>query len=632
MKTIEVFSASQSVNVARHRWCHLTRTTLAAFLLLSGVTVATHACVVANEGEPFAILTSARDTNRQVTLSWESCNEHLYAVQTSEKSPAPAGWMTRTLMIGSDRATTWTDTNAPAHAQRFYRVQRFSFDGDEDGDGLSNLTEFQLGTDLRNPDTDGDGMPDGWEVQYGFNPFDPADAHADLDGDGYTNLQEYQSRTRPNAAYSRPAGLPPNLVAWWKLDEGTGSDAFDSSLNGHRGFVRGGNPAGVWTPGFLSNAVTLGGPSNNWIEVPYQASLTPTEELTLTGWVKPFGQGILIGNWDSVGQVYGNYRLQFGPDQIELWFSPAGNGSYQTLHFNPNWTTNEWHHLAVCYGADNLAMFVDGELRDSRTVTGPLAPVPNPILIGFPGLPEASLVDDVRLYNRALGTNEIVSLSRGNGLPVDMIVGQTATLRAFGSSEISTCQWTIVSGRAFFTNTVGCTTDFRPSWSGAVTVQVVVASSGVFRTNVCRTLVAFPSLSPLSEWNDHGTVQSRNNCYNFATDIRTDTFAAPGGGYDCQSMTSGAISDGLQAGVDLADLCHTSGLPQGHIAALLVWPGMDFHWARLEADGTWSNKGGTYEASMTDYAWQPILDPRTADFGDYRFCGFFWVGPNVHIR
>ena len=40
-------------------------------------------------------------------------------------------------------------------------------------------------------DTDGDGMPDKWEMQNGFNPEDPADGATDSDGDGYTNLEEY---------------------------------------------------------------------------------------------------------------------------------------------------------------------------------------------------------------------------------------------------------------------------------------------------------------------------------------------------------------------------------------------------------------------------------------------------------
>jgi hypothetical protein len=623
----------RNANAASSQWRNLAPTTLAAFFLLSCLSVRADPCVVTNETDAFAILTSARQTNGRVTLSWESCNEHLYEVQTSQEPSAPNVWMARALMIGGDGSTSWTDTNAPSATHRFYRVQRLSFGGDEDGDGLSNFDEFNRGTDLRNPDTDGDGMPDGWEVQHGFNPLDPEDAHGDLDVDGYTNLQEYQLHTKPDVAYSNPAYLPRGLVAWWKLDEGMGTNVFDFSLNRHHGFVRGGSPAGSWTSGYFSNAVTIGGPSNNWIEVAYHPSLVPTEELTLTGWLKPFGQGILIGNWDSAGQDYGNYRLQFGPDQIELRFTTAGNGTYQTLHFNPNWTTNEWHHVAVSYGGGTLAVFMDGELRDSRTVTGPISPVPNPITIGFPGMAEASAVDDVRLYSRALSTNEIAALSRGNGLPVSMIVGQTATLRAFGASESDACQWTVVSGRGFFTNTVGCTADFRPSWSGAVTVQVTYSSSGVLHTNRARTVVAFPSLSPLASWNDWN-VQTFNNCYNYATDIRTDTYAQPGGSPegDCQRQSNGAISDGLQPGVDIDDLCHTSGLPEGHIVALLVWPpDIDYHFVRLDADGTWSGKYGTGRATTLDDAGQPIMDPRTARFVTTQFCGFFWVGPDVHI-
>jgi len=84
----------------------------------------------------------------------------------------------------------------------------YEFDqGDYDRDGLSNLEEYQLGTDPTDPDSDGDGMPDGWEDQYGFDPLDNSDASGDADGDGLTNLEEYQYGTNPHSSDTDGDGL-----------------------------------------------------------------------------------------------------------------------------------------------------------------------------------------------------------------------------------------------------------------------------------------------------------------------------------------------------------------------------------------------------------------------------------------
>ena len=53
-------------------------------------------------------------------------------------------------------------------------------------------------------DTDRDGMPNEWELQYGFNPNDAKDAALDADSDGFTNLEEYEAKTDPRDPKSHP--------------------------------------------------------------------------------------------------------------------------------------------------------------------------------------------------------------------------------------------------------------------------------------------------------------------------------------------------------------------------------------------------------------------------------------------
>jgi hypothetical protein len=68
---------------------------------------------------------------------------------------------------------------------------------DPDADGLTNAQEIALGTNLEDFDTDGDRIPDGWEVLHGLNPL-VASAALDSDNDGLSDLDEYLAGTDPN--------------------------------------------------------------------------------------------------------------------------------------------------------------------------------------------------------------------------------------------------------------------------------------------------------------------------------------------------------------------------------------------------------------------------------------------------
>jgi hypothetical protein len=71
-------------------------------------------------------------------------------------------------------------------------------DADTDDDGLNDSDEVNThGTNPADPDTENDGMPDGWEVTHDLDPLSD-DASGDPDDDGYTNLQEYSEGGDPN--------------------------------------------------------------------------------------------------------------------------------------------------------------------------------------------------------------------------------------------------------------------------------------------------------------------------------------------------------------------------------------------------------------------------------------------------
>ena len=73
---------------------------------------------------------------------------------------------------------------------------------DDDGDGLSNAEEAELGTDPNEPDTDGDGLADGDEVSLGTDPLDPTSPG--LQGSGCANCGSSQA----GATGSPLGGLP----------------------------------------------------------------------------------------------------------------------------------------------------------------------------------------------------------------------------------------------------------------------------------------------------------------------------------------------------------------------------------------------------------------------------------------
>ena len=137
-------------------------------------------------------------------------------------------------------------------------------------------------------------------------------------------------------------------------------------------------------------------------------------------------------------------------------------------------------------------------------------------------------------------------------------------------------------------------------------------------------------------WNDGATIQGTNNCYNYASNYRTNTFAQPGksSGLQYTSLSGCSVAAGQRSAKDGAIADKLVDLPlannkcpgKGHLVALVIAPGFDFHWFRKGANGMWSHKPGNTAATLVDNSGHPISDPRTADRGVYtQFCSFMQV-------
>lgn len=151
-------------------------------------------------------------------------------------------------------------------------------------------------------------------------------------------------------------------------------------------------------------------------------------------------------------------------------------------------------------------------------------------------------------------------------------------------------------------------------------------------------LLEVPRYEP-SVWNDDPNVRDNNNCYNYANNKATSTFAQPGrgsgttlGAITVAAVAEAAVRDGLER---LAQRDAPQETPiDGHFVALVIWPDRDFHWYRLDDTTQWSHKPGPTDARDHDNDGQKITDPLTCSRDPYtEFGGFFQTFPNrIQIR
>lgn len=111
---------------------------------------------------------------------------------------------------------------------------------DADEDGVDNRAELlEHGSNPNAADTDGDRLPDGFEIQYGLDPLSSdtdgdgiRDGDDDNDGDGLDNAAELEWQTRPDSADSDDDGLADGLEISLGLDPVSGDSDGDGITDG----------------------------------------------------------------------------------------------------------------------------------------------------------------------------------------------------------------------------------------------------------------------------------------------------------------------------------------------------------------------------------------------------------------
>jgi hypothetical protein len=166
------------------------------------------------------------------------------------------------------------------------------------------------------------------------------------------------------------AGLPP--VAYWKLDEGSGTTAYDSSGNGNTGTL---NNGPQWVDGVVGKALKFDG-VDDYVYVPHSSSLDITgDQMTVEYWMKLSidwhpGMSTHDMNIFDKGNAYvGAMIAGTGTHRFNLPFKPP-----PTPETNKNsWTANVWYHMADVYDGTYIKLYVNGVLDNSEPVAGPIS-------------------------------------------------------------------------------------------------------------------------------------------------------------------------------------------------------------------------------------------------------------------
>lgn len=210
-----------------------------------------------------------------------------------------------------------------------------------------------------------------------------------------------------------------NLLAYWKLDETTGTSASNSSSSNNTGtLINGFTFSGNSASGNIGTALDFDG-ANDYVDAGVLTGLENATQGTITAWLYRASSSDIVSVGDPASLLYRFGISWYGLDG--RYYLVCANG--QNSHGFVTYTGTGWHHFAMVYdgsqtgNANRMLGYIDGVLQSlSFTNTIP-ANLPSSGDQGSCYLGRdindqysKGRIDDVRIYNRALSASEIQTL------------------------------------------------------------------------------------------------------------------------------------------------------------------------------------------------------------------------------
>ena len=216
------------------------------------------------------------------------------------------------------------------------------------------------------------------------------------------------------------ADVDPSLVAWWKLDDGSGDVAMDSSGNNNDAALLDG-PTWSTDPEHRGILVFDGEDDHAYIEgTAFELPL-----YTIAVWFRVDGGSGDRDILSAKGPTGVNgVLLEIEPDGTlrNLHRFPFASGGGSNIYTEAIYADGSWHHAATVKSASDMTLYVDGvevgTQPDSSQFEGPLGEIWWGTLDQRMGRMFPGPMDDIRIYNRTLNAQEIQTIMEGEPEPL----------------------------------------------------------------------------------------------------------------------------------------------------------------------------------------------------------------------